>query len=97
MHRVRTRNEAVFQTEFEDLAVTRGLRTVLVPGPRDGTSWAPIGSPGNGGTALRHLVPDIAEREVFVCGPDAWMDAALTAAQQASVPVERLHAEHFAW
>jgi len=97
VHRVRTRNEAVFQTEFEDLAVTRGLRTVLVPGPRDGTSWAPIGSPGNGGTALRHLVPDIAEREVFVCGPDAWMDAALTAAQQAGVPVERLHAEHFAW
>jgi ferredoxin-NADP reductase len=46
---------------------------------------------------LRHLVPDIAEREVFVCGPDAWMDAALTAAQQAGVPVERLHAEHFAW
>ena len=39
--------------------------------------------------ALRALVPDVAEREVFVCGPDAWMDAALAAARAAGVPAER--------
>ena len=97
VHRVRSLDEAVFRDEFNDLAATRGLRTVLVPGPRDGNSWAPIGSPGDGATSLRHLVPDIAEREVFVCGPDAWMNAALAAAREAGVPAGRMHAERFAW
>jgi ferredoxin-NADP reductase len=41
-------------------------------------------------------VPNIAERDVFVCGLDAWMDAALGPARQAGVPADRLHAERFA-
>ena len=97
VHRVRSLDEAVFQQEFAQLATDRGLRTVLVPGPRDGISWAPAGHGGDGARALQALVPDIADRDVFVCGPDAWMDAALAAAEQAGVPQQRLHAERFTY
>jgi len=97
VHRVRSPEEAVFHAEFEHLQRTRGLRAVLVSGPRDGASWAPVGFGGDGAAALRAVVPDVAEREVYVCGPDAWMDAALDAARRAGVPEKRLHAERFSW
>jgi len=103
VHRVRTPEDAVFHAEFEHLARSRGLRAILLPGPRAGASWAPAGI-GTGGTdsadgaaALRAVVPDVAEREVYVCGPDTWMDAAIDAARRAGVPEQRLHAERFAW
>ncbi len=96
VHRVRSRKEAVFHAEFEHLERTRGLRTVLVAGRRAGQSWAPAGY-GDDAAALRDLVPDVAEREVYVCGPDPWMDAALDTARRAGVPEQRLHAERFAW
>lgn len=97
VHRVRSLQETVFLPEIEHLERTRGLRAVLVPGPRAGQSWAPAGFGPDGAAALRRLVPDVAEREVFVCGPDAWMTAALAAARQAGVPEGRLHAERFNW
>ncbi|MCW2777793.1 MAG: oxidoreductase [Frankiales bacterium] len=98
VHRVRSLDEAVFRGELEHLEQTRGLRAVLVPGPRaSDDSWAPVGSGTDGAAALRALVPDVADRDVFVCGPDPWMDAALSAARQAGVPADRLHAERFTW
>ena len=97
VHRVRSVAEAVFLPEIEHLERSRGLRAVLVPGSRHGRSWAPAGFGPDGVAALRRVVPDVAERDVFVCGPDAWMAAALDAARRAGVPEQRLHAEHFTW
>jgi len=97
VHRIRSMQETIFRSEFEHLGRTRGLRTIAVPGPRDGRSWAPAGHGPDPVAALRAMVPDVAEREVYVCGPDTWMDAALDAAGRAGVPPERLHAERFAW
>jgi len=97
LHRVRSPDEAVFREEFADLARVLGLRAVLVPGSRSGPSWAPTSSGPDGTAALLALVPDVAEREVYVCGPDAWMSAALDAARGAGVPDARLHAERFTW
>lgn len=98
VHRVRTYAEAVFAAEFDHLARTRGLRAVLLPGPRAANgSWAPVSVGQDGVTALQALVPDVADREVYVCGPDPWMEAVLDAATRAGVPAARLHAERFAW
>lgn len=40
--------------------------------------------------ALRSLAPDLAEHDVYVCGPDAWTDAVLRAARAAAPRTVRL-------
>ena len=48
-------------------------------------------------TALRHWVPDIAERDVYLCGPEAWTDLVRGSLCAAGLPEDRLHLETFAW
>jgi ferredoxin-NADP reductase len=47
-------------------------------------------------TELRRLVPDIAARDVYVCGPEPFQDALIDAARRAGVPASHLHHESFA-
>ncbi len=62
------------------------------------TSWLPAGyAPVPDEQVLRHLVPDIADHDVYVCGPDAWTEAVLDTARRAGVADDRVHAERFAW
>ncbi|MGN6753193.1 MAG: ferredoxin reductase family protein [Intrasporangium sp.] len=99
IQRVRS-GEDVLGRELEDLARSRGGRFYMLAGPRiqERESWLPEQySRWADGTALRHLVPDIAERDVYVCGPTAWMDAVVAAARQCGVPDEALHTEQFAY
>jgi ferredoxin-NADP reductase len=45
---------------------------------------------------LQELVPDIAEREVYVCGPPAMADAVSHSVRKAHVPSRYIHTERFA-
>ena len=47
------------------------------------------------GIAAPHS-PDVAERDVFVCGASGWMDAVVGAARSAGVPAANIHIETFA-
>jgi predicted ferric reductase len=47
--------------------------------------------------ALRHLVPDLAERDVYVCGPEAFSQAVVGTARRLGVPRHRIHREVFAF
>ena len=47
--------------------------------------------------ALTRIVPDIAERDVYVCGNPAWMDTVIVAAHEAGVPPEAVHHERFSY
>ena len=47
--------------------------------------------------ALLYWVPDIAERDVFVCGPEAWTARVRSTLRAAGLPDERLHLETFSW
>ena len=46
--------------------------------------------------ALRRLVPDIAHRDVYVCGPEGFNDSVVGAASRLGTPPERIHRETFA-
>jgi ferredoxin-NADP reductase len=46
---------------------------------------------------LALLVPDLGERDAYLCGPPQWMTNARTAAIKAGVPRGQLHTEQFAW
>jgi ferredoxin-NADP reductase len=46
---------------------------------------------------LKRLVPDIGERDVFICGPPGWMGAVRRAARSAGAGRDDVHSEDFAW
>jgi predicted ferric reductase len=97
LYRARTFHDLVFRTELEQLAHVRGIRLAYLVGPRGRDhSWLPDGW-GDDAAGLRHLVPDIAAHDVYVCGPEHWMDAVHLAARRAGVPDERVHLERFTW
>ena len=48
-------------------------------------------------TALTYWVPDIAERDVYVCGPEPWADDVRRTTEAAGLPADRFHVESFGW
>jgi predicted ferric reductase len=97
LYRARHDADLLFRAELEHLAASRGVRVLYLLGPRGRPrSWLPAGWPHDS-TALRHIVPDIAHHDVYICGPQPWMDAVQHAARQARVPDERIHLERFTW
>jgi ferredoxin-NADP reductase len=61
-------------------------------------SWLGDGVDGlDDAAALRALVPDVADRDVYVCGPEGWADDVRRAAAAAGVPGARVHVEGFGW
>lgn len=59
----------------------------------DGSWLGPVGRLDLG--MLRTHVPDLIEREVFICGPDAYMATAEALLLELGVPIERIHQESF--
>jgi ferredoxin-NADP reductase len=98
IHRIHSNADRMFVDELAEFA-RRGLQVRYLTGPRvtGSASWAPASMGADEVAALRAAVPDVADRDVYVCGPDGWMDAALAAARGAGVPESQLHAERFSW
>jgi ferredoxin-NADP reductase/DMSO/TMAO reductase YedYZ heme-binding membrane subunit len=99
VYRARHPAEVAFLDEIEWLAGERGVRLVPLIGPRaSATSWLPAeyGDYGDA-EALRVIAPDIADHDLYVCGPDAWAATVRSAARAAGVPAAHIHREHFGW
>jgi predicted ferric reductase len=100
LYRASSQAQLLFRHELETLAAQRGVRILYLPGRRapDCSSWLPKNHAAVPDEAvLRHLVPDIAEHDVFVCGPDSWTEAVIASARRAGVPAARIHFERFGW
>jgi ferredoxin-NADP reductase len=97
LYRARTPADFTFRAELDALAAHRGVRVVYLAGPRAGDdAWAPAGH-GPDDALLHRIVPDLADHDVYICGPDGWMAAAARAARQVGVPPEHVHVESFSW
>jgi predicted ferric reductase len=92
LYRVHTTADAVLLPELQELARRRGAHVHVLAG-RTGTGNPPLApfEPAE----LAALVPDIAERDVFVCGPPAMTDAVLRSLRHLGVPRRQVHAERF--
>lgn len=84
-----TREDLVLRDEIADDVRARGGRLLELVGPRERVR---LDAP-----ALGALVPDIAGRDVYVCGPDAFQDALVAAAGEAGVPASHIHHESFSF
>ncbi|MEU6803356.1 ferredoxin reductase family protein [Streptomyces neyagawaensis] len=89
LYRVRSEEDAVLGDEVRTLVGGLGGRLHLLTG-RTGEGAPPF-EPEN----LRALVPDVAERDVYVCGPPAMTTAVLASLRALKVPPRQVHAERF--
>jgi len=106
LYRFHDGSDAIFVDEINEIATRRGVQVHYLPGPRRAVdSWLPA-TVYHGGTAplstddavaLRQIVPDIADRDVFVCGPMPWIKSVTNAALRAGAARRQIHTEDFAW
>jgi predicted ferric reductase len=85
--RASSTNDLVHRDEVLALVEQRGGQLHEVIGPRHQVRVD--------ARALRHLIPDLAERDVYVCGPGGFADDIVCAARRLGVPNHRIHHEAF--
>ncbi|MGW1614050.1 ferredoxin reductase family protein [Streptomyces sp. NPDC002285] len=90
LYRVRSEADAVLLNEVRHLVALRGGRLQLLTG-RTGEGGVPPFDP----SSLYRLVPDITQRDVYVCGPPAMTRAVLGGLRELRVPARQVHAERF--
>ncbi|MGZ6640914.1 MAG: ferredoxin reductase family protein [Solirubrobacteraceae bacterium] len=82
----------VLRDELDELAGRRGAHLHYVIGDHRDPAAAGLLSPSH----LRELVPDIALRDVYVCGPPAMTEATRASLRGAGVPRRHIVTERFA-
>jgi predicted ferric reductase len=100
VYRAHDADDVVFHGELEQLARLRGITVHYLLGPRTRgrRSWLPqSAATWTDEDAMRQLVPGISEYDVYVCGPDPWMDAVCATAARIGLPPNQLHQERFSW
>lgn len=89
LHRASTPDELILRDEVAELVRRRGGSLHELVGPR---THVPLDR-----AALLRLVPDLAARDVYVCGPSGFNDLMMRGARDAGVPSDRFHVEEFAF
>ncbi len=89
LYRVQTAADAVLLAEMQALASMGGNQVHVLAG-RTGPGNMPFEPAG-----LAALVPDIKERDVYVCGPNPMTEAVLRSLKALGVPRAQIHAERF--
>jgi ferredoxin-NADP reductase len=84
--------DIVFFDELQQLSDERGTELRYVIGDHASGEGAQLLSPDH----LRDLVPDLDQRDVFLCGPPAMIKHAESSLRRAGVPRRDLHVERFA-
>jgi ferredoxin-NADP reductase len=79
--------DLVLREEVAALVARRGGQLHEIVGPRD---WVRFDA-----RLLRRLVPDVAERDIYICGPDGFRDNIVDAALRLGATEEQIHQEAF--
>jgi ferredoxin-NADP reductase len=82
--------DIVFRDELDELMKSRGLRVQYLIGRRFELRRDPLDA-----RHLRGVVPDIAEREIYVCGPAGMIRTVQRSLHQLRVPASQIHEEQF--
>ena len=92
VYRALREDDVILRVELEELALRRGIEVHYVLGDHRGDGAAELLSAEH----LERLVPDIALRDVYVCGPPAMADATGASLRRAGVPRRQVITERFA-
>jgi ferredoxin-NADP reductase len=89
--------DVVFRDELELIARHRGARIHYLIGHRGGGHDADASGDPLDAAAIRSLVPDIADQDVYLCGPSGLMHTVEEQLRALRVPRRQVHAERFAY
>jgi predicted ferric reductase len=93
IYRATRPDDVVFRDEIDQLAGQRGATIHYIVGKRGSTE---VPTDPLEPEALRELIPDLLERDVYVCGPVGMMDRVLSGLRLLHVPDSQIHHERFA-
>ena len=82
--------------EIRALGRSRGATIITIPGPRGARGWV-TDAAALEGLSLATLVPELADTDVYVCGPRDWADAVIADARSNGLAPEQIHHERFDW
>jgi predicted ferric reductase len=94
IYAARTVADLALHTEIEALAAHSGAKVEYI---LSNESVPRMAHGLLGDDHLRALVPDVASREVMLCGPPAMMDAVSATLKRAGIPAAAIHTERFAY
>jgi predicted ferric reductase len=92
IYRVVDDSDIIFREELDRLAQERGVTLLFVIGDHRTRAGRRLLSPRH----LCELVPDITERQVYICGPPAMTEALERNVRRAEVPARLINTEKFA-
>ncbi|MEK8109858.1 ferredoxin reductase family protein [Micromonospora sp. M12] len=91
IYRARTPADVLLSRELDWLAQERDTSVWYVIGSRDDPGPRQLMSPDG----LRQLVPDVARRDVYLCGPPGLVEQSVRALRRAGVPRRQIHLATF--
>ncbi|HKC27835.1 MAG TPA: ferric reductase-like transmembrane domain-containing protein, partial [Jatrophihabitans sp.] len=92
LYRASTYEDLVLRDELDEIAQRRGAKVHYLVGHRRRGQADPL-SPER----IARLVPDVRDRDVFICGPDQLAGALRSALRGLGVPSGHIHHESFAF
>lgn len=90
IYRARSEADAPLLDEVRAIAAQRGIRLHLLFGSRGRATAGALTS-----TGIAQLVPDAARRDVYLCGPDPFMQRVRSSLRALGAPSSRIHLESF--
>ncbi|MDJ0334652.1 ferredoxin reductase family protein [Salinibacterium sp. G-O1] len=96
--RAGSQDETYLWDEIVELAAAKGAACFVMVGHRSATgpSWMSETDVQRGVT-LASAFPDLAQSDLFLCGPTPWLDSVEAEARALGVPFDHIHAERFDW
>jgi predicted ferric reductase len=93
LYRATRERDLIFRDELDRLAERSGIRVEYLVSEgahkhRPGAAWFQP-------KVMRELVPDLAEREVYICGPAGMKETVTALLAEAEVEASRIHSEMF--
>ncbi|GAA2513195.1 ferredoxin reductase family protein [Pilimelia columellifera] len=91
IYRARSEQDLALKAELDKLATSRGMTVRYVLGSRDDEEPRELFTPGG----LGRYVPDIAERDIYICGPGGFVTDLCAKLRRLQVPARQIHLDPF--